>query len=229
MHETLRSVAWISLALSGVSTLVVACDVAWLRRQPMAVMNVVWPLTALYAGPLAVLAYFTFGRAAARNAAPRHAHAAGHAERPLWQAALLGATHCGAGCMVGDVVVDTLLVAAGATALLGSVLLTSYVFEFVAAFVLGIAFQYFAIVPMKGLPPGRGIVAALKADTFSLVAFQIGMYAWMALTHAVLGGRGQDPHSPVHWLFLQCGMLVGLATSVPANLWLVRRGIKERM
>jgi hypothetical protein len=34
---------------------------------------------------------------------------------------------------------------------------------------LGIVFQYYAIVPMRGLSPGKGLVAAVKADTLSLI------------------------------------------------------------
>ncbi|MES2221456.1 MAG: DUF4396 domain-containing protein [Acidobacteriota bacterium] len=35
---------------------------------------------------------------------------------------------------------------------------------------------------MRHLPVGQAVVAAIKADTLSIVAFQIGMYAWMALS-----------------------------------------------
>jgi hypothetical protein len=38
-----------------------------------------------------------------------------------------------------------------------------------------------------------------------------------------------EANSPVFWFMLQIGMLAGLATSVPVNLWLVKRGLKERM
>ena len=34
---------------------------------------------------------------------------------------------------------------------------------------------------MRGLSPGAGIVAALKADTLSLISWQVGMYGFMAL------------------------------------------------
>ena len=52
--------------------------------------------------------------------------------------------------------------------------------DFLFAFGFGIVFQYFAIVPMRKLRAGKGIIAALKADTLSLVAWQIGMYGLMA-------------------------------------------------
>jgi len=50
-----------------------------------------------------------------------------------------------------------------------------WLLDFVFAFSLGILFQYFAIVPMRNLSPGEGIIAAIKTDTLSLVAWQAGM------------------------------------------------------
>ena len=88
----------------------------------------------------------------------------------------LSATHCGAGCSLGDIIGEIVI---GLTGLIigGSSLLTSYVVDFVLAFAMGIAFQYYSIVPMEGLTPSEGIRAALKADTLSLVAFEVGMFA----------------------------------------------------
>lgn len=56
----------------------------------------------------------------------------------------------------------------------GTVLWADYIVDFVFAYLLGIAFQYFSIVPMKQLSPGEGIKAAIKADTLTLIAFEIG-------------------------------------------------------
>ena len=44
-------------------------------------------------------------------------------------------------------------------------------------------FQYFTIAPMCELSFGAGLIAAIKADTLSLTAWQIGMYGFMALAH----------------------------------------------
>lgn len=35
--------------------------------------------------------------------------------------------------------------------------------------------------------------------------------------------------SPEFWFAMQLAMLAGLATSYPANWWLIRTGVKERM
>lgn len=224
----LRAVACISIALAIASALVIVIDIAAGRRQHMAIMNVVWPFTALYGGPLALLAYFAFGRGTKAMARHDEKHMS-QPKHPMWQSALLGTTHCGAGCMIGDIISEGGLFLAGAMMLLGSALLTSYVFDFVAAYLFGIVFQYFAIVPMRHLPPGQGIWAAIKADTFSLIAFQVGMYVWMAVYQKLIFHPALEANSPVYWFMMQIGMLAGFATSYPMNWFLIRSGIKEAM
>jgi len=97
------------------------------------------------------------------------------------------------------------------------------------AFLIGITFQYHTIKPMQQLSPARGIVAALKADTLSLTAWQVGMYGWMAIATFAIFGTELDSGKPVFWFMMQIAMLAGFLTSYPVNAWLVRAGIKERM
>jgi hypothetical protein len=47
------------------------------------------------------------------------------------------------------------------------------------AYLLEIAFQYFTIAPIRGLSGFPGIWAAIKADTLSLTAFEVGLFACM--------------------------------------------------
>lgn len=52
----------------------------------------------------------------------------------------------------------------------------------------------------------------------------------MALTSLVIfGGHPLHPNNPVYWFLMQIGMIIGFATAWPANVWLIRRGIKEAM
>jgi hypothetical protein len=112
----------------------------------------------------------------------------------------------------------------------GSMLLASFVWDFVAAWSLGILFQYFTIKPMRHLSPGAGLIAAIKADTLSIVAFQVGMYGWMALAHLVLFPMPHlEPNRAAYWLMMQIAMLCGFLTSLPMNRWLMMLGWKERM
>ena len=111
----------------------------------------------------------------------------------------------------------------------GSPLLTAYVVDFALAYLLGIAFQYFAIVPMRQLGPWQELKEAIKADTLSLVAFELGMFGWMALPRLVFFQTPPEPTTAVYWFMMQIAMVVGFLTSYPMNWWLVQRGFKEAM
>ena len=84
--------------------------------------------------------------------------------QPFWQKAAIGATHCGSGCTLGDIVAESFTIAVPLT-LFGDQMFGSWGLDFILAFLFGIAFQYFTIKPMKNLSVGKGLSAALKADT----------------------------------------------------------------
>ena len=223
--------SWVSLALALACALVIALDLARGHRQQMWIMNVVWPVTALYSGPLGLWAYLRFGRL---SSAARVAEARARGEeppgkrKPFWAIVGLAATHCGSGCALGDLLAESFLIAVPLT-LLGHEIFAAWALDFAVAFVLGIAFQYFTIVPMRGLSPGEGIVAAIKADTLSLTSWQVGMYGWMGLMTFVVFGHPLDKTLPVFLFMMQLAMLAGFATAHPVNWWLVRAGLKEKM
>ena len=108
-----------------------------------------------------------------------------------------------------------------------------WVLDFVFAYALGIVFQYYAIVPMRGLSSGKGLAAAIKADTASLIAWQVGMYGLMALVqfrlYPALAGQSAPVDSVEFWFAMQAAMVAGFLTSYPVNWWLVSAGVKERM
>ena len=98
--------AWAALGLGFASALVIAADIVLLgNRQHMPIMNLVFPLSALYMGPVAVLAYFARGR----RMSHRQMHmrgvepARGHEARDSWWQVSLSDSHCGAGCALGDI------------------------------------------------------------------------------------------------------------------------------
>ncbi len=82
---------------------------------------------------------------------------------------------------------------------------------------------------MRNLPFGKGLVRAMKADSLSLTAWQIGSYGWMALMRFGVFGEEIRKTNPAFWLLMQAGMAAGFLTSYPVNWRLVRKGIKERM
>jgi hypothetical protein len=237
----LETIAWVSIALALVCALWIAFDEVR-HPQAMGVMNVVWPVTALYFSVVALWAYYRVGRKQTRAAmsgmkmghdhamsATQAAHGGQRASPTAWQVAV-GTTHCGAGCVLADVLCEFAIAVTGIT-LLGSMLWAEFAIDFVGAWAFGIVFQYFAIKPMRNITAGQALVAAIKADTLSIVAFQVGMYSWMALMYFKLFPHPHhlSPFQPQYWLMMQIAMICGYATSYPMNWWLIRIGLKEAM
>jgi hypothetical protein len=219
MPLALVIIAWISLATAGVCSVVLAVDV--LRHpQHMWIMNLVWPITALYAGPIAMWAYYRHGRA--------HHHAM---QKPFAVTVGLASTHCGAGCVLGDILAEwSIVLIPGLGALLfRTPMFNAWLVDYVLAYLFGIVFQYFTIAPMRKLRIGPGIWAAVRADTLALTAWQIGMYGWMAIAVYLIFGHEIPRTSPVFWFMMQIAMLCGFITSYPMNRWLIRKGLKEEM
>lgn len=225
---SLHLIAILSLSLAAFCAVTIALD-EWRHPPKMAVMAVVWPLTALFGSVLWLAIYYRWGRATR-----------GDDETPRAVAVLKGASHCGAGCTLGDMVAEGLAVAVPALAvwfgygtIFGTRMFALWIPDFLLAFLFGIAFQYWSIVPMRDLSPGEGIKAALKADVLSITAWQIGMYGGMALIQFLwfkprFGGLA-EASQPEFWFAMQFAMLAGFCTSYPMNWLLVRTGIKEAM
>lgn len=226
MPNWLHTLALASLALSAVIALWTLVDVY--RHPPhMGIMKAVWPLAMLFGSFIGLAFYFRYGRAGSQDV-------------PYSAKVGKGALHCGAGCTLGDIIAETLAAAVpailiwfGYESLFNHEIFAVWVFDFVLAFAIGIVFQYFAIAPMRDLGLWAGLRAAIKADTLSLTAWQVGMYGFMAFAHfyvfkQVLGIK-VDATSPVFWFAMQFAMICGFATAYPVNWWLIRQGIKEEM
>ena len=233
----------VSLALGFVSALIAAIDVAR-HPQHMAIMNVVWPVVALFAGPVALRAYYSYGRLAAHEAArPAMDKGEKMPSKKLTPFPVMvgkGAAHCGAGCTLGDIVAEWLVffvpaiaVWFGYQSIFPDKMFAVWIVDFIFAFALGIVFQYFTIAPMRGLGLWDGLVAAVKADTLSLTAWQVGMYGFMAIAQFAcfrpLIGKPVEANTPEFWFAMQIAMVCGFVTSYPVNWWLIEAGIKEKM
>lgn len=231
MPHFLHILAVVSLGVGGVCAVIIAIDILAGHKQHMWIMNAVWPITALYAGPLALYGYFTVGRLSTHQMM-QEAKARGEQppgkQKPVWQSVALGATHCGSGCTLGDICAEWLIFAFP-FAVFGKEIFAAWILDFVFAYLFGVAFQYFTIAPMRGLSVGKGLVAAVKADTLSLISWQIGMYGWMAIATFAIFGREIPKTDPVFWFMMQIAMLIGFCTAYPTNWWLLKKGIKEKM
>ena len=222
----LHDIAILNIAVSG---LLAAWSISDLRRHPpqMPVMKWVWPLTFLWGGVFALITYLWFGRAPHKHSNQE----ARHSKRPMWQSVVLGATHCGAGCSLADLIVEGGLFLLGISfVVLGHKVFGNWLVDYVMALLTGIAFQYGAHAPMSNAPRGQLLWQSLKSDVLSLSSWQIGMYGWMAICIFVL--FDENTMSANHWSFwlmMQVAMLAGFLTACPVNWLLIRSGVKEAM
>src|SRR6185437_12496342 len=208
--------SWAYLAFCGGCALFVAADIVRGPRQKMWVMNLVWPITAMYAGPLGVWLYLRTRPVSAKSS-PQPSKQTKEMMKKMEatrEQVAVAAFHCGAGCTLGDVISEAGLFAIGGsltTFLAGSEFATKLFTDFLLAYILGIFFQYFTIVPMRGLSPGEGILAAMRADTISIAAFEVGMFAWMVVTGFVLFPEPARiyPNMVVYWFMMQIAMIIG--------------------
>ncbi|WP_298064968.1 DUF4396 domain-containing protein [uncultured Rikenella sp.] len=257
MKELLTVIAAISIILGILGVLIVLADIRNGHRQRMPVMETVWPLTALWGSWAGVLIYFRFGRQhrpsptdelmnmdmrPQRAVPPPSEEMPGMSDmkrtpgstdnintaRPEWISVLHSTLHCGAGCVLADLLCELLFLFAPIT-IAGSTIAGLWTLEYILALILGIGFQYAAMQQMHRSPVGPTVKRALKADFLSLTAWQAGMYGWMALTLFVFFPDGLGRDTWTFWFMMQLAMFTGLAVSYPVNRWLLRIGLKHAM
>lgn len=240
--EWFHVLSWSYLILSLLCALVIVIDELG-RPQKLMIMNFVWPITALYLGPAALWGYFRSGLKMTRR---RHQQMLQEIQAELQGArrmmsgqplqstvtreqVAVATTHCGAGCALGDIIAEWWVFAMALT-FAGGEFQTRLVMDFVLAWTFGILFQYMTIVPIRRLSFGKGLFQAIRADTLVIILFEIGLFAWMSLTHYVLF---PDPHlkpsEAVFWFMMQVGMILGFFASYPVNSFVLKIGWKEKM
>lgn len=242
----LNVLSYFALAIGIFQALIIVVDEVR-HPQMMMIMNVVWPMIGLYFPMFGIWFYYRLGRMKmdmsmkmdTKMEAAMEMHVgempmdmskeSGHRsnKKPFWQSVFLSTTHCSGGCALGDIIGAPLVFALGWT-ILGNSLFSDYVVEFVLAYSFGIAFQYFGM-GFHHDNPRQALKDAIKADTLSLVAFEIGMFGWMAIVHYLPFVNVPQPNTAVFWFMMQLAMILGFCTSYPMNWYLVKVGIKHGM
>lgn len=214
------------IVIAGLCT---ALGIAWDIRhhpQPMKVMSVTWPVTGLYMPVAGWFVWQTLGRGDPDN--PSHSGHQRHHSPVSWRDACISATHCGAGCVIGDIIAAPLAALTKVT-LAGSAFLAHTLVSFAAAFILGIFFQYLPVREMGEKSRTAALIKAVKADTISLIVFQAGMFFCLWLFRKGDISSAPDTATVTFWGQMVVAMFVGYVISVPANYLLLTRGIKHAM
>jgi hypothetical protein len=136
-------------------------------------MNVVWPMTALYFGPFAVwlycrtLPYMTKkDREHEKNDPASQQKISTPKDSPDRTEISVSVFHCGAGCTLGDIIGESPVPALGLVfaGKFGSKL----IIDFSLAYLLGIAFQYYTIAPMRGHLAARHRPKQRRPQSFTI-------------------------------------------------------------
>lgn len=217
-------------SLMIIASVCTALGIAWdIRHHPqhMKVMSVTWPVTGLY---MPVFGWFVWQALGAHKRTDTHDHSAhsAHHHTVSWRDACVSATHCGAGCVTGDIIAAPVAAFTKVT-LAGSAFFGHTLVSFVAAFLLGILFQYLPMREMGEKSRVAALIKAVKADTISLVVFQAGMFICLWLFRRGDVNSAPDTGSVTFWGQMIVAMFVGYVISVPANYLLLKRGIKHAM
>ena len=146
--------------------------------------------------------------------------------RPMYATVLAGVSHCGAGCVLGDVVGEWVVYGSGAT-INGESIWLELLVDYAFALLVGIAFQYFSIAPMRGKYGPKVVWDAAKADILSLTSFEVGAFGWMIIYQVAIFTYRLEITTYTYWFMMQVGMCLGFATAAPMNWWLIGKGIKE--
>ncbi len=129
------------------------------RPQQMWIMYLVWPLTALFGSVLWLAAYYRWG------CGPASGDFDDQEDAPFPAMVFKGASHCGAGCTLRDIIAEWAAFAVPAIAvwfgygtLFADKIFAIWIPDFLLAFGIGVAFQYFTIKPMRDLSVSQGII-----------------------------------------------------------------------
>ena len=189
----LEILSYIAITIGIIQFLVITIDVIR-HPQMMFVMNIVWPITGLYFPVAGIWFYFKLGRKDRKK--HDHAHDSSehmhhshedhhehhHSKKPFGkvfciydplQQRVLGRRFNWRTNRIFNGMDDC-----------RKRTFADYVVEFILAYIAGIAFQYYGM-SMKDNGSKDELKNAVKADTWSLIAFEIGMFGWMALSHYV--------------------------------------------
>ena len=222
------------LVCSGIGIAVHIANDLTHRPQSMKIMNAVWILTALWGSYLALWAYNKFGKSVPMKMGEDEMKmdmSMGNMpmEYPHWQSVALSALHCGAGCTLADIIGEWVTNYIPVT-VAGSQLIGNWVFDFILALIIGVYFQFYAIREMERISVGNALSRAFKADFFSLLSWQIGMYGWMAIVYFILFVNEPLPKDTwMFWFMMQLAMLVGFFCAYPMNALLIKLGVKKGM
>ena len=205
-------IVWFVLA--ALSTAYVAWDQFRNNPEPV-VMKWGFILVTVYTGPIGLLLYVM----ADKEPRPGEHEAF---IKPLWKQGAGSAIHCVAGDATG------IILAAVITASLGLPMWLDLVVEYLVGFAFGLfIFQSLFMKSMMGGSYSQNVRRSFLPEFISMNAMMAGMAPVMTLLMMGRDMRAMEPTELVFWGVMSVGVLAGLATCYPVNVWMVSRALKH--
>lgn len=175
-------------------------------RQPLRAMEAVWPITAIYSGPVALWAYYKWGR---RSTAKWQEHNVAPEQR-VAVTAVTQTIAGGAASFIGHTLAVPLVMWTG-WMIAGKHVWPMILLIAVFALPLLIGFEYQSLADQIQSSAQR-LRMAVRISLLAILAFDLGMGAIMLLVAFVLH---YGPTTAAFWLLMWVGMWLGFVTAYP--------------
>jgi len=205
-------VVW--FALAAVSTAYVAWDQYRNNPEPT-VMKWGFILVTLYMGPLGLLLYVLADKEPRPSEHEKFIQA-------LWKQGAGSTIHCVAGDATG------IILAAAITATLGLPMWIDLIVEYATGFAFGLfIFQSLFMKSMMGGTYWENVRKSFMPEFISMNFMMAGMAPVMSFLMMGRDMRAMEPTELLFWGVMSLGVIAGFTTAYPANVWMVKGGLKH--
>src|SRR3954470_16067402 len=204
--------AWFVVA--AFSTVYVAIDQFRNNPEP-SVMRWGFILVTLYMGPLGLLLYVL---------ADKEPRVGEHEQftAPLWKQGIGSTIHCVAGDATG------IILAAVITASLGLPMWLDLIVEYATGFAFGLfIFQSLFMKSMMGGTYWDNVKKSFVPELISMNFMMAGMGPVMSFLMMGRDMRAMEPTELLFWGVMSLGVIAGFTLAYPANVWMVKCGLKH--
>lgn len=212
------------LAVGACTALMILKDL-FQYRQPIAIMNLIWPLTGLYMPFIGWLAWWYLGRVPSRQAKLAIVLAQERHLKTRWHPLFISTSLSAAACIFGGMLTIPIIT-----------LLNLYAFDpaywvqesiFVAiSLLVGLFFQYLALRQREKISFRARLLLAFKMEAFPLLIYQSGIFIFMTLALKFVLNHQLNPMQIAFWFMLQLALIIGFIFCWPANHFLIKRGLR---
>ena len=194
-------------------------------RQPVRMMELVWPVTALYFGPAAIVAYRKWGL----PESPRWRERYGSPPKwPREASVAIHLCHCGAHCSIGAIIA-TVTVFAVKIRISGDISWPESIGDYVGAVAVGTTFRYAYESRRGGSRVWTAIARFVRADLLPVSIFEFGLFVVLAPLDHFVFPEALRPNNPLFWSILQVGLIIGFFAAWPVSSWQIRNGVEVEL